>query len=144
MIDPVTLGQAVGFAVGYAVVGALLLGLGYKILDWITPGNLGTQIIEERSLNAALVTAANLLGLGLVLFVAIWTNSASGFGTNLEWTVVFGLVGMALQALGFFLLDWLTPGNLRALVMEKQFHPAALIAATSQIAIAGIVIASIA
>ncbi len=134
---------SIGFAVAYTAVGIALLTAGYYALDLLTPGHLGRHILEQRSVNAALVAAAGMLGLGAVVFAAIWTNATSGFGTALLYTVVFGLLGVVLQAVAFLVLDLITPGKLGAHITEPAFHPASLVVGAVQIAVALIVVASI-
>lgn len=136
--------EALGYAAVYSVVGTVLLGIGFYVLDLLTPGHLGRHIIDARSVNAAIVASAGLLGLGLVIFTAIWTNADSGFGSALGWTVAFGAFGIALQAAVFLVLDLVTPGRLRDIVCEVPFHPASLLTASAMIAVSGIVVASIA
>ena len=134
---------AIGYAVAYTGVGLALLALGFLAFDLLTPGHLGRHIYEHRSVNAALVLSAGFLGQGAVVFAAIWTNATSGFGTALLYTVVFGILGVALQAVAFLLLDLITPGKLGEHLMEPQFHPAALVSAAAQLAVAAIIVASI-
>lgn len=134
----------IGFAAAYAVVGVVVLSLGYVALDAVTPGHLGTHIYVDRSVNAAIVLAAGFVGLGLVVFTAIWTNAESGFGPALGWTITFGVLGVVLQALAFRLLDLATPGDMAAMVIEREFHPASLVAAAGHVAVSLIVVASIA
>jgi len=133
-----------GYALVYAVVGIAVLGLGYAALDLLTPGRLGAHIWTERSLNAAVVLASGFLGLGGIVFAAIWANGSGSLGAALGWTVVFGLLGVVLQAVAFRLLDLVTPGDLAELVTQREFHPAALVAAAAQVAVSLVVIASIA
>lgn len=135
---------SLGYAVVYAVVGLLLLALGFAALDAVTPGRLGTHILEARSVNAAMVASAGLIGLALVVFTAIWTNATSGFGHALVWTIAFGLLGVLMQVVAFLVLDLATPGRLGDVVVQVPFHPAALLAASAQLAVAGIIVASIA
>ena len=78
-----------------------------------------------------------------MVFAAIWTNATSGFGEALLWTVVFGVVGVVLQAVAFLALDLLIPGKLGAHLMEVRFHPASLVFAAVQLAVGAIVVASI-
>jgi hypothetical protein len=133
-----------GYALVYAVVGIAVLGLGYVALDLVTPGRLGTHIWTERSVNAAIVLAAGFLGLGLVVFAAIWTNGTGSLGVALGWSVVFGLLGVVLQAVAFRLLDLVTPGDMAELVTRRDFHPASIVAAAVQVAVSLVVVASIA
>jgi uncharacterized membrane protein YjfL (UPF0719 family) len=135
---------SVGYALAYSAVGIVILGIGFVALDVITPGRLGDHIMKHESVNAAIVTAAGLLGLGLVVFTAIWTNADSSFGDHLGWTIVFGLLGVVMQAVAFRLLDALTPDDLAAIVMRPEFHPASIVAAASQVAVSLVIVACIA
>lgn len=132
-----------GYAIAYTVVGLVMLGLGYLALDLATPGRLGSHIYEQRSVNAAVVLGSGFLGLGGIVFTAIWTNGQSSFGTALGWTVAFGVLGVVLQGIAFRLLDLVTPGDMAAMVVDRTFHPASVVAASSQLAVSLIVIASI-
>jgi uncharacterized membrane protein YjfL (UPF0719 family) len=134
---------SIGYAVAYAGVGILLLVVGAVALDLLTPGHLARHIYEERSVNAAIALAAGFLGQGAIAFTTIWTNATSGFGTALGWTVVFGLVGIALQVVAFVVLDLLTPGKLGATLMQVPFHPASLVTAAANLAVSAIIVASI-
>ena len=134
---------SIGYAVAYTGVGILLLVVGAIALDLLTPGHLARHIYEERSVNAAIALAAGFLGQGAIAFTTIWTNATSGFGTALAWTVVFGLVGIALQVIAFVVLDLLTPGKLGAMLMQVPFHPASLVTAAATLAVSAIIVASI-
>jgi hypothetical protein len=134
---------SIGYAVAYTGVGILLLVVGAIALDLLTPGHLARHIYEERSVNAAIALAAGFLGQGAIAFTTIWTNATSGFGTALGYTVVFGLVGVALQVVAFLVLDLLTPGKLGATLMQVPFHPASLVTAAATLAVSAIIVASI-
>ena len=135
--------ESIGFAVAYTGVGILLLTLGFFALDLMTPGHLGQRVIVDRSLNASLVIAAGFLGQGAIIFASIWTNGTSAFGLALLYTVVFGILGVLLQAVAFLILDLITPGKLGAYVTEIEFHPASLVLAAAQLSVAAIIVASI-
>jgi Domain of Unknown Function (DUF350) len=134
---------SLGYATAYALIGALLLAVGFVVLDLLTPGKLREQIWVHRSLNAAVVLSAGFLGLGLVVFAAIWTNADAGFGRALGWTVAFGLLGVVLQALAGAALELLTPGRMRDALVARELHPASLVVAAVQLAVSLIVVASI-
>jgi uncharacterized membrane protein YjfL (UPF0719 family) len=134
---------SLGYAVAYTAVGIALLTLGFFALDLLTPGHLGRHIYEARSVNAALVVAAGFLGQGGIVFATIWTNATSGFGTALLYTVVFGVVGVLLEAVAFLVLDLITPGKLGDVVTEPGFHPGSLVLAAVELAVALIIVASI-
>jgi uncharacterized membrane protein YjfL (UPF0719 family) len=134
---------SIGYAVAYTGVGIALLVLGFVVLDLLTPGHLGRHIYESRSVNAALTLSAAFLGQGAIVFASIWTNATSGFGRALLYTVVFGVLGVLLQAVAFVVLDLITPGRLGAHLMEPGFHPASLVSAAAELAVAAIIVASI-
>ena len=134
---------SIGYAVAYTAVGLVLLAVGYLVLDLITPGHLGRHIYQDRSISAGIVLAAGFLAQGAIIFTTIWTNADAGFGDALLYTVVFGLLGVLLQAVAFVALDLLTPGKMGALVTEVGFHPAALVSAAAQLSVAAIIVASI-
>ena len=135
--------QSIGYAVAYTGVGIALLVLGFYALDLLTPGHLGRHIYDERSVNAGLTLAAGFLGQGAIVFATIWTNATSGFGRALLYTVVFGVLGVLLQAVAFLVLDLITPGRLGEHLMQPGFHPASLVSAAAQLAVAVIIVASI-
>ena len=105
--------QSIGYAVAYTGVGIALLILGFYALDLLTPGHLGRHIYEDRSLNAAITLAAGFLGQGAIIFASIWTNATSGFGQALLYTVVFGVLGVVLQAVAFVVARPDHPGQAR-------------------------------
>ncbi len=134
---------SIGYAVAYTGVGIALLTLGFFALDLLTPGHLGRHIYEHRSVNAAITLAAGFLGQGAIVFASIWISGTGGFGQALLYTVVFGVLGVLLQAVAFIVLDLITPGRLGEHLTEKAFHPASLVSAAVQLAVAAIIVASI-
>ena len=142
--------NALGHAVAYAfATGALLVGA-YYVLDLVTPGHLGTHLRGDgagagSSMSAAVVTGAWLVSNALVLFTAVWTNGATSLGWALAWTLAFGVLGVVLNAAMLFILDAMTPGNLRQVVCEAgPVRPLAVVVAATSLSVAAIVCASIA
>jgi hypothetical protein len=58
-------------------------------------------------------------------------------------SVVFGLIGIGLMAVGFVMVDLLTPGKLRDLLWREKNPNAALLLASNQLGIAVIVFTAI-
>ena len=146
---------ALGHAVVYAVLAGALLVAAYYVLDLVTPGHLGSHLrgvdetgaesVHAASRSAGLVTAAWLVSNALVLFTAIWTNGATSLGWALVWTLAFGVLGIALNAVMFFVIEAVTPGSLRRIVCAPgPVRPLAYVAAASALSVALIVCASIA
>jgi uncharacterized membrane protein YjfL (UPF0719 family) len=128
--------------VAYAVVGVVLMGLGYGLVDLLTPGRLGELIWHERNPNAALVLLSGLAGVGLIVVTAILTSD-DAIVRGLLSTVVYGLLGIVLMGAAFLLLDAVTPGKLGETVTEHALHPAAWVTAVVHLAVAGIIAASV-
>ena len=140
MIEDLAVG--VGGTVAYALVGIVLMGLGYGLVDLLTPGKLGELIWRERNPNAALVLLSGLAGVGLIVVTAILTSD-DAIGRGLLSTVVYGLLGIVLMGASFLLLDAVTPGKLGETVTERALHPAAWVTAVVHFAVAGIIAASV-
>ena len=140
MIEDLAVG--VGGTVAYALVGIVLMGLGYGLVDLLTPGKLGELIWRERNPNAALVLLSGLAGVGLIVVTAILTSD-DAIGRGLVSTVVYGLLGIVLMGASFLLLDAVTPGKLGETVTERALHPAAWVTAVVHFAVAGIIAASV-
>lgn len=58
-------------------------------------------------------------------------------------SIVFGLIGIGLMAVGFLLIDLLTPGKLRDLIWVERNPNASLLLAANQLGIAVIVFTAI-
>lgn len=127
----------------FGVVGVGLMAAGFLLVDALTPGRLRDQIWVHRNSNAALLLAANQLGIAGIVFTAILT-SYSSFTKGLASTVVFGLIGLVIMALAFFVLDLLTPGKLGEIICSDEPHPAARVSAATHFGAALIVCACIA
>jgi uncharacterized membrane protein YjfL (UPF0719 family) len=153
--------ESLGATLVYAVMGLGMLVLGYVLIDLLTPGHLGRALVgdmgsigdvadgERRgrgpSYGAAVILSSSILANGLVIFTALWTNVAAGLGTAVLWTLVFGGLGLVLQAVAFVLVDAVVPGKLADVIFEHdRVHPAAWVMASAHLSVAGIVAASIA
>lgn len=55
----------------YATVGIIMSVIGFKIVDWITPGDLARQIGVEKNMAVALVASALILGICIIIAASI-------------------------------------------------------------------------
>ena len=55
----------------YAAVGMLLLYLGYRLFDWLTPTDMQKKIFEEGNTAVAITVCAFIIGLAIVILGAI-------------------------------------------------------------------------
>ena len=134
------IGEGLIASLAYLGVAVVLLGLGFMMLDLLSPGRLSGVIMRDRNRNAARVASAGMLGLAIVIGTSVLTTH-DDFTTGLVTTAVFGLVGVALQAVVFVILDRLTPGKLGDVVCDPDDHPGSYLIASSLLA-AGILVAT--
>src|SRR4051794_31922219 len=106
----------------YTGVGLAVLAVGFFVLDLLTPGKLGTLVMEGNP-GAGLLAATALVSLGRTLSSPFYFPGAGWDG--LDGALVFGIVGVAAQPAGFALLDLLSPGRLGNYCFEPRLHPAA-------------------
>ena len=126
----------------YGVVGVVLMGVGYVLVDVITPGKLHELIWTERNRNAALLLSSNLLGVGIIVVAAI-VASDDDFVLGLIGAAAYGIVGLVIMAVAFLLLDALTPGKLGELLVDPEPHPAVWVSAVVHLATGAIIAAAI-
>jgi uncharacterized membrane protein YjfL (UPF0719 family) len=124
----------------YTGVGLVVLAAGFYVLDLLTPGKLGNEVMEGNP-GAALLSLTTLVSLGVVLWFAIFFTGAGWDG--LDDALVFGAVGVAAQAAGYFILDLLIPGKLAQHCFNPTLHPAAWVSAGIQLSVALVVCASL-
>ncbi|HEV8568018.1 MAG TPA: DUF350 domain-containing protein [Actinoplanes sp.] len=132
-----------GRSIVFGIVGIGLMAVGFVLIDVLTPGKLRELIWVDRNPNAALLLAANQLGIASIVFTAIFTSYDS-FGQGLASTVIFGIIGIAIMGFAFLVLDWLTPGKLGEVICTPERHPGATVSAASHFGAALIVCACIA
>src|ERR1700739_1577287 len=132
------LGRGVGAIALYAVVGLVLMLVGFYALDVATPGPLRKELNQGKP-NAVLVPAAGMISMALIVVLAIYASS----GKLLEGLIsaaVFGLVGIVAEV-GMMRVAPLVLGiDMRALFAAAEFNYEALMVATAQFAL-GIVVA---
>jgi uncharacterized membrane protein YjfL (UPF0719 family) len=143
--------ENVGLILAYSGVGIGILVAGFVVLDLLTPGKLG-ELVMNRNPNAALLSATSLISLGLILWFAIFFVPSTGNETSetgaVAWdglvdVLVYGLVGVGVQAIGFLILDLLTPGKLGVTCVEERFHTASWVTAAVNMSVALIICASL-
>ena len=127
---------------GYALVGIILLVLGYKVIDWVTPGNLATLIYAERNRNAAMLVASGLVGIGAIVTTAIATSD-DNFARGLGSAAGYGLLGILLLGLSFRVVDRFTPGDLGVICTDPNPHPAVWVTAATQLVMGAVLAAAI-
>ncbi|MDO4255330.1 MAG: DUF350 domain-containing protein [Kocuria sp.] len=147
-MDSVVLGTVLYSAAAaacYGLVGLVLLTLGYWVIDLLTPGKLHQLIWVDRNRGAVLVLAASVLAMALIIRAAI-EASASVLWLGLMTTLLYGVIGLLLMAVSFFLMDLVAPGKLGDLIVDDDdhMHPAVWITAATHLSVGLVVAAAIA
>lgn len=136
------LGAELVATLAFALVGLALLVLGYFAIDLMTPGKLGRLVFTERNRDAAYMLASGLGAIGMIVAMAIWT-SEGGFLASLAATVAYGLLGIVLLVVSYFVLDWVTPGSLGEILTDEHHDPAVWVKVATQLSLGLIVVAAL-
>jgi uncharacterized membrane protein YjfL (UPF0719 family) len=51
----------------YSVIGIVMAVLAYKIVDWLTPGNLNEKIAKDGNIGLAIVAGSLILGICIII-----------------------------------------------------------------------------
>jgi len=63
--------EALPATIIYSLAGILLALFGFRLLDWLTPGDSNKKIFEEGNIAAAILGAALVLGICGIIVAAI-------------------------------------------------------------------------
>jgi uncharacterized membrane protein YjfL (UPF0719 family) len=132
------LGRGIGAIALYAVVGLVLMLVGFYAIDWTTPGKL-SDLVRTGKPNAVLVTAAGLVSMAFIIVVAIF-SSASDLTAGLITSLVYGLIGIVVQVLAVRLLEWATRIDIGAMIQSDKYTPASAVVAAGHVAL-GLIVA---
>ena len=136
------LARGVLATLAYAAVGTVVLALGYAVLDAITPGNLRHLVYADHNRNAAVLAGANVLAVGGIITTAIVTAD-DDVARGVVDALVYGLLGIALLAGSFKVLDRLTPGDLGQICTDPEGTSAVYVTAAFQVALGAVLAAAI-
>ncbi len=140
-IDPgflSVIGRGIGAILLYAVLGVLLMLLGFYAVDLTTPGPLNRQV-RAGAPNAVLVTASGMVATAFIVVVAIYSSSGDLL-QGLLASLIFGIVGIVAQVLGARLLEWVTGIDVGEVLAADVLRPQAYVVAAAHLAL-GLVVA---
>jgi Domain of Unknown Function (DUF350) len=132
------IGRGVGAILLYAIVGVLLMLLGFYAVDVTTPGKLN-RMVRDGLPNSVLVTAAGMVSMAFIVVVAIYASSGA-LAEGLLATLIFGLVGIIAQVGGVRLLEWVTGIDIGAVLAADRIRPQAFVVSAAHVAL-GLVVA---
>lgn len=120
--------NGVAGTLAYFVLAAVILVVGFVILDLITPGKLHELVFVHHLPNAAVITVAQQVSIGIIVVTAVLTSS-DNLTQGLIETAVFGALGLVIQVIVMALLEVFTPGRFRDLVEDPKLRSGAVVAA---------------
>jgi uncharacterized membrane protein YjfL (UPF0719 family) len=136
------LGRGALAIASYAALGVILLVIGFYVLDMAIPGKLSQLIKVDRNPNATLLTGSGLAAVGLIVSVSIW-SSGGALHEGLLATLVFGLVGIAVQTVAMVVFDKVAGISVRELVKESELQPGTRLLAVTHLVIGLITAAAV-
>ncbi|MGO9152142.1 DUF350 domain-containing protein [Mycobacterium sp.] len=132
------LGRGVGAIVLYAIVGLVLMMIGFYAIDLTTPGPL-RKMVDAGKPNAIVVAAAGIVSMALIVVLAIYASSGK-LVEGLVGSAIFGLVGIVAQVVMMRFATLVIGIDMDALFQADEFNYEALMVAAAQFAL-GIVVA---
>jgi hypothetical protein len=132
------LGRGAGAIVLYAVVGLVLMMIGFYAIDLTTPGPL-RKMVDAGKPNAIIVAAAGMVSMALIVVLAIYASSGKLL-EGLVGSAVFGIVGIVAQVVMMRIAAIVIGIDMNALFGAQEFSYEALMVAAAQFAL-GIVVA---
>ena len=133
-----TLGRGAGAIFLYAVVGLVLMLVGFYAIDLTTPGPL-RKMVDAGKPNAIIVSAAGMVSMALIVVLAIYSSSGR-LAEGLLGSAVFGLVGIAAQVLMMRIATMVIGIDMHKLFEADEFNYESLMVAAAQFAL-GVVVA---
>lgn len=121
----------------YFVLAAVILVVGFVILDLITPGKLHELVFVHHLPNAAVITAAQQISIGIIVVTAVLTSSDI-LSEGLLETAVFGVLGLVIQVVVMAVLEAVIPGRFRDLVEDPKLRSGAVVAAVILIVVGAV------
>lgn len=94
--------EGLGLTVLFTLTGLALMFVGLLVFDWLVPYKLFAEV-EGGNEAAGWVVAGFLISTGIVL--------GEAFRNNVGWVqgVIYAVLGILLNYLGYFAWEWLTP-----------------------------------
>ncbi|RTL63739.1 MAG: DUF350 domain-containing protein [Pseudonocardiaceae bacterium] len=133
-----TVGRGIGAILLYALIGLLLMLLGFWAIDLTTPGKLN-RMVRDGLPNAVVVTSAGMVSMALIVVTAIYSVSGA-LAEGLLASLIFGLVGIVAQVLAVRLLEWVTGIDIGHVLAAPDLKPQAWVVAAAHVAL-GLVVA---
>lgn len=133
-----SLGRGVGAIVCYAIVGLVLMIVGFYAIDLTTPGKL-RDFVTAGMPNAIIVLASGMVSMALIVVLAIFASSGK-LSEGLIASLVFGLVGIVAQVVSVRAIELVSGVDIGAVIRSETYTPEVLIVAAAHFGL-GLVVA---
>lgn len=133
-----TVGINVVAIVLYAVIGLLLMLLGFWAIDLTTPGKLN-RMVRDGLPNSVIVTAAGMVSMAFIVVTAI-TTASGDLTEGILAALIYGLIGIIAQVAAVRLLEWVTGIRIGAVLAAPDLEPEVWVVAAAHVAL-GLVVA---
>lgn len=121
----------------YFVLGLVVLVLGRRIFDWLTPYSLNHEVAEKNNVAAGVTEAGYYVALAIVTHAAVaGTPSLGSFYMEMASAVVFFILGLIALAIGRWVLHRTVPFSIDKEVVEDQNVAVGVVEAGFYIALA--------
>jgi uncharacterized membrane protein YjfL (UPF0719 family) len=133
-----SLGRGVGAIVLYAIVGLVLMIVGFYAIDLTTPGKL-RDIVRQGNPNAIIILASGMLSMAFIVVLAIYASSGK-LSEGLIASLVFGLVGIVAQVISVRAVELVSGVDIGDVVTSPTYKPEVLVVAAAHFGL-GLVVA---
>ncbi|AFU04223.1 hypothetical protein NBRGN_016_02340 [Nocardia brasiliensis NBRC 14402] len=135
-----SLGEGVGAIILYALIGLVLMLVGFYAIDLTTPGKLRALVVEGKP-NAIIVTAAGMISMAFIVVLAILAVGSGGkLSEGLIAALVFGLVGIVAQVISVRVIEKALGIDIGAALHSETYTTEVLVVAAAHFAL-GLVVA---
>jgi hypothetical protein len=133
-----SLGAGVGAIILYAMVGLVLMLIGFYAIDLTTPGKLRGLVAQGKP-NAIIVTAAGMVSMAFIVVLATYA-SAGKLSEGLVAASVYGFVGIVAQVISVRVIERALGIDIGTALQSDTYTTEVLVVAAAHFAL-GLVVA---
>lgn len=133
-----SVGRGVGAVWLYALVGLVLMVVGFYAIDLTTPGPL-RQMVKAGKPNAVVISGAGIVSMAFIVVLAIY-SSGGRLAEGLTAAAIFGVVGIVAQVVMMRVATLVIGVDMRGCLESDSFSHESLMVAAAQFSL-GLVVA---
>ena len=132
------LGRGAAAIILYAIIGLVLIVIGFYAVDLSTEGDL-RRLVREGKPNAVIIATIGTVSMALIVVLAIYASGSTSLWQGLVASLVFGLIGIAAQVASVRLLESLLGLDIGDLLASETYLPQAWVVAGAHLALGFVV-----